>query len=466
MAAGRDCLYLVMEDDGAAASGLDDGLGTMDGAVWSKLPEDLLHLVLLRVPVLSLRRFMCVSRRWRRLIADPVFARECAAMAAALGTAAATTSLCCFGGLVETTGRAGAVVRLPPHGGTAHSGSPTVLRARRIDVASLLPRSVTAQRLQHPPPAPLALDLWASDKGLLCFSKRKQGYGETFLYICNPVTRAWQALPPLRFDEFEMLHRAFLQVDDDHGDQAHPLLHRRRFHVVLLANTLAGNCRIFVHSGSSSSSVTAATATSTAAGWRHMDWNIPAPSGNREPVLCRGVVHAWRACPGSEKLDDSSFCVATGREVPVPPLPPASFRKLLYLDGALFLACFQDRPFAGIAVWKLLQLPQRHGGGATVTGDDESAAGAGTCHGAQWRLDSVCPAHDYARLTGARTAPVVARLRVGAVGARFICLCADKSMLRPALAYDTRAGTWCSWDFGLADPRNRTKMFSFHASCF
>lgn len=390
--AGRECLYLFMEDE---VGGAQQALGSeeraeMDGEIWSRLPEDVLSMVLVRVPILSHRRFMCVCRRWRSMLSEPAFARECDSAAAA-GTAKAC--LCCFGG-VELAGQQ--LLRLP------HA----CLRPRKMD-PSCLPGGGT-----------FLLDLWASDKGLLCFSKRTQGYGETYLYVCNPVMRMWKALPVLRFEEFEALHRAFIQVAEDRSRE-------REYDVVLLAKTLAGKCRVFIYSSSSS-------------GWKRMEWGVEVPSANREPVLCKGVIHAWRSSAGLEKIEDSSFCIRSGMEVDNMPHPPAApFRKLVEVEGCLFVVSFLE-PFSGISIWKL----------------EEEKCRA-------WEHVSACPAKDYMRLTASRTPPVVARLKVGVV-AGFICLCAEKAMSRPALAYDTRGKTWCTWDFGVADPRSRKKVFPFH----
>lgn len=389
--AARECLYLFMEDEvgGAQQAGSE---AEMNGEVWSRLPEDVLHMVLVRVPILSHRRFMCVCKRWRSMLSEPAFARECDSAAPA-GTAKAC--LCCFGG-AELAGQQQQLLRLP------HA----CLRPRKIDPSCL------------PGGGSFLLDLWASDKGLLCFSKRTQGYGETYLYVCNPVMRMWKALPVLRCEEFEVLHRAFMQVAKDGSREW-------EYEVVLLAKTLAGKCRVFMYSSRSSR-------------WKRMDWEVEAPSANREPVLCKGVIHVWRSSPGLEKIEDSSFCIRRGVEVEsLTHPPPAPFRKLVEVEGCLFVVSFLE-PFAGISIWKL---------------EEEKSA---------WEHVSFCAGKDYMRLTASRTPPVVARLKVGVV-AGFICLCTEKALSRPPLAYDTRGKTWCTWDFGLADPRCRKKVFPFHA---
>ncbi|WVZ54413.1 hypothetical protein U9M48_005211 [Paspalum notatum var. saurae] len=117
-------------------------------------PEDAILEILARVPARSIHRFMCVSRRWRDLIADPLHRRRFPQTLEGFFFSDAEGSF--FAGM---------------------PGIPAPLFDRRFSFLTKLPGNDSGIRLLH------------SCNGLLLF-----GHGAGYV-VCNPATEQWVAVP-------------------------------------------------------------------------------------------------------------------------------------------------------------------------------------------------------------------------------------------------------------------------------
>ncbi|KAJ7517181.1 hypothetical protein O6H91_21G013300 [Diphasiastrum complanatum] len=145
--------------ESAEACCREQGL-SLDPELWTGLPEDVLDKVLARLPAQSLARFRCVCKRWNSILHSRGFLNLCS----------------------QTPGRDSWILMFAdPYYKAVFAYIPKENKWLHIRLAFL----------------PSHVDNVTAAGGLLCF-RLLEANGSSSMCICNPVTRSWRKLPPMR----------------------------------------------------------------------------------------------------------------------------------------------------------------------------------------------------------------------------------------------------------------------------
>ncbi|KAL9256988.1 F-box only protein 6-like protein [Drosera capensis] len=125
--------------------------------IWKDFPEDLLEVVIARLPIATFFHFRSVCQKWNSLLSSPSFSHHCA--------------------------------RVPQTQPWFYT-----ITHENLATASMYDPSMMKWRhpaIPPPPPKVVILLPVASAGGLICFLD----IGHTYFYVCNPLTRTWKELP-------------------------------------------------------------------------------------------------------------------------------------------------------------------------------------------------------------------------------------------------------------------------------
>ncbi|KZV18779.1 hypothetical protein F511_15017 [Dorcoceras hygrometricum] len=149
------------------------------------LPEPLLIDIIQRLPLDSVFRSKCVSKKWLSLISDPIFACSYASRKPSL---ARPLALFYISSILEPE----QPCEIGPY--CLFFGSDSMTFA--VDVFKT--------KLQQRQRETFALQLIGSDRDLLLFSGSSNSPKESTYCVCNPLTFEWFTLPELKETEYDV----------------------------------------------------------------------------------------------------------------------------------------------------------------------------------------------------------------------------------------------------------------------
>ncbi|GLJ24017.1 hypothetical protein SUGI_0457520 [Cryptomeria japonica] len=168
-------LKLVLELELKKNPAIEEKNTDMGHKIWSRLSQELLLLVLAKLPILAIGKFRVVCKQWTFLLSPP--ANNFKSISSAVSSCNSSPAF-----LIEGLSFAH-MKNFVLNDLYLLQSAPTSRRHRlSLDFLGALNGSVVT-----------------SCKSLLCYSCYDKGAPDapSLFYICNPVTRTWKMLPPL-----------------------------------------------------------------------------------------------------------------------------------------------------------------------------------------------------------------------------------------------------------------------------
>ncbi|GLJ34671.1 hypothetical protein SUGI_0697390 [Cryptomeria japonica] len=152
----------------------------MNSEIWCRLPEELLVIVLAKLPTLLTAKFRAVCKQWKFLLSPSQGFQRIIQFVHPCSTPAFI------------------ICRLyPSHRINSFNNNLYLLQP---------PSNSHLHRLSLKILAPDSINVVASCKSVLCCSKDE---APTLFYICNPVTKTWKELPPPKLRRYDFIGLAF-----------------------------------------------------------------------------------------------------------------------------------------------------------------------------------------------------------------------------------------------------------------